>query len=191
MISSDIRSFLSVNITDKEILSGLKTVQGSLDLRAAKLKLVEPENIHFTLRFLGDITLGQKAEIQQCLDQLSFDKFSVGISGVGAFPNVHRPRVIWIGVSENQGQMVSLKMQIDDMLKTTGFSPEKQRFTPHATIARVRYVENREKLAVNLQSLSETVLGQMSVNSVHLMKSTLTPRGPIYEVMWSKHGSQP
>lgn len=188
-ISDRIRSFLSINITDETILSKLKSVQGSIDLSAAKLKLVEVDNIHFTLRFFGDVTLSQKEEIQGCLDELVFEEFSVEISEVGAFPNLHRPRVVWIGVGKNEDRIITLKKRIDDLLKTVGFSPEKKRFTPHATIARIRRVDDREKLTANLQSLSRAELGSMLITSVSLMKSTLTPRGPIYEVMWSKEAT--
>lgn len=184
-----VRAFLSINITNQDLLSRLQHVQGLLDRDAAKLKLVEKDNIHFTLRFFGDVSYSQLDKIETCFNAVRFDEFSIDIRGVGAFPTKRRPRVIWVGVKRNENLMIELKSQFDRLLKSIGYQTEKKDFTPHATIARVRRVLDGNKLSMNLDSLSETDIGMMSVEEFTLMKSTLTPSGPIYEIIWKKRAS--
>lgn len=185
-MSGTIRAFLSINIENHDLLAGLKRLQDQLDKDAAKLKLVEENNIHFTLRFFGDVSYSHVEKIENCLDSVHFDEFTTDVYGVGAFPTNRKPRVIWVGLRENEKLMVELKSQIDECLKTIGHKRERRAYTPHATIARVRRVYDRDRLGMNLDSLSETEIGMMTVNEFTLMKSTLTPSGPIYDVIWRK-----
>jgi 2'-5' RNA ligase len=185
-VTDTVRAFLSINITDSSILTGIRNLQGLLDRKAAKMKLVEEQNIHFTMRFFGDISLSEADSIESCLDSIVFDTFTIDILGVGAFPSKRKPRVIWIGVGKNADSMVALKDQIDGQLEVIGYRRERPPFTPHATIARVRQTFDRDGLESNLDSLPHTSLGVMRVDMLTLMKSTLTPSGPIYESLWNK-----
>ena len=178
------RVFLSVDIEDQSLLSRIKEIQGLLDREAAKLKLVEEENIHFTWRFFGDTPLNTIEEIHTELKKLDFDSFSINISGVSAFPKISRPRVIWIGVGKNTDLMVQLKRETDSLISVLGFKPEKKRFIPHATIARVRSVQNRDSIIHNLESIADESVGTMKIESISMTKSTLTLSGPIYKTLW-------
>jgi 2'-5' RNA ligase len=155
-----------------------------LDTTAAKMKIVEFENIHFTMRFFGDTPLTRVDEIQKCLDRIEIDPFDIEVEGVGSFPNKRRPRIIWIGVSHNASKILDLKNEIDSALVELDYQPEKRKYTPHATIARVRHVKDSNLIVNNLENLANEVIGSMTVVKVKMMKSTLTPSGPIYETLW-------
>ena len=183
-VSSVVRAFLSINIEDQLLLSKIQNIQGTLDLTAAKMKIIKSEDIHFTLRFFGDTPLSRLNQIQACLDRIKIDPFEIEVAGIGSFPNNRRPRIIWIGVTKNASEILKLKNEIDSSLIEIGYQPEKKKYTPHATIARVRYVKDSKRINENLENLAEEVLGEMTVMRVKMMKSTLAPSGPIYECLW-------
>ncbi len=183
-LTNDVRVFLSVDIEDQSLLSRIREIQGLLDREAAKMKLVEEENIHFTWRFFGDTPLNTVDEIHTELEKLDFDSFSIDISGVSAFPKIRNPRVIWIGVGENEDLMVKLKKETDNLISVLGFKPEKKRFIPHATIARVRAVRDRDSMIHNLESVADVSVGTMKIEAISMTQSTLTPSGPIYKTLW-------
>lgn len=178
-----LRVFLSVDIDDETLLDKIVSSQGKLDRDAAKMKLVERENIHFTWRFFGDTPMPKIDEIHSALAGLESASFAIKVEGVGAFPNLRRPRVIWIGVTENAEKMVDLKTKTDNRLVALGYHPEKK-FTPHATIARIRFVKAAGNLTRNLEGLAHESIGSMQVTGIRMTKSTLTQSGPIYETLW-------
>jgi len=179
-----VRAFLSIDIEDHALLSRISQVQQKLNLQGAKMKIVEPNNIHFTMRFFGDIPVTSIDQIQDCLNQIKITPFEINIVGVGAFPNRRKPRVIWIGVADNSHLIIELKSRIDELLREIGYKIEKEKFTPHATIARVRSIKDINRLLENLDELANEPIGNMKVRSVSMKKSTLTPSGPIYETLW-------
>ncbi|MHA1964372.1 MAG: RNA 2',3'-cyclic phosphodiesterase [Candidatus Thorarchaeota archaeon] len=183
-MSTTVRAFLSIDIEDQSLLSQIRNVQQKLDLTAAKMKIVKSENIHFTLHFFGDTLLTRLDQIQMCLDRIEIDPFEIEVVGVGAFPNKRRPRIIWIGVTHNTSRILNLKNEIDSLLKEIDYQPEKRKYTPHATIARVRHVKDSKRIADNLDSLAAEVIGRMVITKISMMKSTLTSSGPIYETLW-------
>ena len=183
-MTESVRAFLSVNIEDDALLSRIAHIQGRLDRDAAKMKLVERENIHYTWRFFGDTPVSKLERIREEMSNLSFQSFTIQVAGVGAFPNIRRPRVIWVGATQNAERMVELKKATDDLLGNVGYPPEKKRFTPHATIARVRFIRDRGRLSSNLESLSSESVGTMTVDGIRMTQSTLTPSGPIYDTLW-------
>ncbi len=178
------RVFLSIDIDDKSLLSKVKSIQSKLDLDSAKMKLVEEQNIHFTWRFFGDTSIEKIDLIHAEMSKIEYPSFEIQIQGVGAFPNRRRPRIIWVGISNGADHMQLLKAETDSLLANVGYKVESQKFTPHATIARVRFVKNKEKLLENLESLELESVGSMKVDAIRLTKSTLTSSGPIYETLW-------
>lgn len=179
-----VRAFLSIDIDEETLLPHIGQIQQRLDPKAAKMKLVEINNIHFTLRFFGDTKLDRISQIKERLEKIEFEPFEIRIAGVGAFPNKRRPRVIWIGVSENGERVCDLKLEIDSLLKDIGYQAEKRKYTPHATIARVRHVKESERMVNSLEELVNESIGTMTVSGFTMKKSTLTPTGPIYDTMW-------
>lgn len=179
-----VRAFLSIDIENQSVLSKIQKIQEKLDLTAAKMKIVRSEDIHFTLRFFGDTPLHRLEQIKACLNRIEIDPFEIEIAGVGSFPNNRKPRIIWIGVTKNASEVLKLKNEIDSSLIEIGYQPEKREYTPHATIARVRFVKDSKQIAGNLGYLVDEVAGTMSVTKIKMMKSTLSPSGPIYETLW-------
>jgi 2'-5' RNA ligase len=184
-VSEIVRAFLSIDIENQALLPLISETQRKLDTSLAKMKLVEIENIHFTLRFFGDTSRTRIDEIESCLSRIKIEPFDVMIHGVGAFPTRRKPRVIWIGATQNANRIRNLKKEIDSYLEELGYRPDKKKFTPHATIARIRYIKDAERLADNLDELIDQPIGLMSVSKFNMKKSTLTPSGPIYETLWS------
>ena len=183
-MSEMVRAFLSIDIENQSVIQQISETQNMLDTNLAKMKLVEIENIHFTLRFLGDTPPAKIDEVESSLSQIKLDPFDIAVHGVGAFPNNRRPRVIWIGVTQNADRIQNLKAEIDSRLKGLGFHPEKKRFTPHATIAQVRFIKDAEGLSRNLGEIMNKPIGTMTVSRFNMKKSTLTPSGAIYETLW-------
>jgi len=189
-LSDSVRAFLSIDIEDKDLLSRINRVQSKLDQDAAKMKLISQENVHFTLKFFGDTDPTRLDEIEESLKDLSFQPFRIGLEGVGVFPALRRPRIIWIGVSNNAERFKKLKKRIDDKIRELGYKPERRKYTPHATIARVRHVKNKRDIVSCIDSLSEVTIGEMIIDSVRMKKSTLTSSGPIYDTLWEVESSR-
>ncbi|MGD2073155.1 MAG: RNA 2',3'-cyclic phosphodiesterase [Candidatus Thorarchaeota archaeon] len=183
-MNEKVRAFLSIDIDDDALLSRIAHIQQKLDLQAGKIKLVKRENIHFTLRFLGDTLVSKLDKIHTELLGIQFSPFTIEITGIGAFPSIRRPRVIWVGVTQNANQIIDLKKEIDDYLGNLGYSPEKRKFHAHATFARVRNVRNRKRMIASLESIANETTGTMTVSNFRMTKSTLTSSGPIYETLW-------
>jgi len=183
-----IRSFIAIELPE-EVRREL--VQLSRELGKAKypfVKWVDMENIHLTLKFLGSIPQGQVAKIAEAMKQAAQGKspFQLEISRLGAFPSVNQPRVIWIGVGGETDRLLELQRDIDTRLVPLGFAPEKQPFVPHLTIGRVREnasPEDKKALGRLLASRGFDSQGRIAVDSIKLMKSQLTPEGPIYSLL--------
>jgi len=183
-MSAVVRTFLSIDIEDQTLISRINEIQQQLNPESAKMKIVERDNIHFTIRFFGDTPTGKIEEMRDCLGRIKIAPFGIKIQGVGAFPNKRRPRVIWIGVTENSQQIIDLKLRADELLTEIGYKMEREKFTPHATIARVRNVKDPNLIVRNLEELADEPIGNMTVKFLSMKKSTLTSSGPIYETLW-------
>lgn len=176
-MSQLIRCFIAVDMKDDDILNKITRVQNLLP--NGSLKLVERENMHFTIRFLGEIEPSLVELIRNSLKSVSFKQFNLHLKGVGAFPSFHKPRVIWIGVSEGTEDLIKLHSMVDAVLKNLRIRLEEEEFTPHLTIARVKY-PNRELPRV-LNELKDEDFGQTVVKAFQFKQSILTSKGPIYK----------
>jgi len=178
-----IRSFIAFDIEDTTVLRNLSKVQDTLVRTGADLKLVKPENVHITLRFLGDITAEMVDQIHGEMEQTQFSPFEVKIKGTGAFPNLRRISVVWAGIRQGANELRAVFDQLEPRLQTLGFKPDFKGFSPHLTIARVRTGRNKEALAEQLNSLGDYEFGSIKAECLRLKKSVLTPQGPIYSVL--------
>jgi 2'-5' RNA ligase len=178
-----IRSFLAFDIDNESILKRMVDVQNLLANAGADLKLVEPKNIHVTLRFLGDITLPMVERIFEEMKKVQFIPFDVKIHGVGAFPNVRYPRILWAGITQGADQLRSVFEQLEPRLRGLGFAPDSKGFSPHLTIARVRSGRNKAELANFIGDNVNYEFGVLRAGCLRLKRSDLTPRGPIYSTL--------
>ena len=183
MSEDQVRSFISIDLEDQQVLSRVVSILSSLQALGGDLKPVERENIHLTLKFLGNVSTARLAEVKSSLLQLAFPSFSVEIKGAGAFPNLNRMNVIWVGVSEGWSQVEQIYEQVEKLLSSLGFKRENRPFSPHITIARVRSSRKRDEIANFLRRLSDETFGTISVDNVRLKQSILSSSGPKYSTL--------
>jgi len=123
-VAEGIRSFIAFDIDSESVLRRITEVQVMLTKTGADVKLVEPKNIHMTLRFLGNITSGTVEKIFEEMKKVQFVPFDVRLHGVGAFPNPRYPRVVWAGITQGADQLRSIFEQLEPKLLRLGFAPE-------------------------------------------------------------------
>lgn len=182
-VAEGIRSFIAFDIDSESVLKRMTEVQTMLTKTGADLKLVEPKNIHMTLRFLGNITPSTVEKIFEEMKKVQFTPFDIRLHGVGAFPNPRYPRVVWAGITQGADQLRSIFEQLEPKLLGLGFAPDPKGFSPHLTIARVRSGRNRVELAKCLSENENCEFGVIDAKCLKLKRSDLTPRGPIYSTL--------
>ncbi len=182
-MSESIRSFLAFDIESEAVRKRLAAVQNLLAQTGADLKLVEPQNIHITVRFLGDITPATAEKIFEAMQQVQFTPFNVQIKSLGAFPDLRYPRVVWAGITEGVDQLKTVFSQLEPRLRSLGFTPDPKGFSPHLTIARVKTGRNKAQLADFVAKNANYDFGTIKAECLRLKKSDLTPRGPIYSTL--------
>jgi 2'-5' RNA ligase len=182
-MSEYVRAFLAFEIEKPDVKKKLTDSQKGVLQTGADVKLVEPENIHMTIRFLGDITLKIADKIFEEMQKVQFVPFNVHISGLGAFPNLNYPRVLWSGIAEGADQLKNVFNQLEPRLQSLGFQPDPKGFSPHLTIARVRTGRNKQQLADFMTENTKYDFGTVKAQCLRLKRSELTPSGPIYSTL--------
>lgn len=181
------RTFIALELP-KEIKDSLADIQEQLRASAADVKWVKPENIHLTLKFLGDINEQQLTQIISILEEIGRDKlsFDISLSTLGAFPKITFPRVIWVGIDKGDNETQDIAQVLEEKIAKVGIPREDRPFSSHITIGRLRSGLNREKLTKNLEGLQKNFgkyKKEFLVTKITLFKSTLVPSGPIYETL--------
>lgn len=180
VMSEKIRAFIAFDIDDELVLRRLLEVQGMLANTGADLKLVKPQNIHVTLRFLGNVPFNMVDLIYEEMKGVTFASFNVDIKGLGAFPSLRRTRVVWAGIRKGAEELSNIFNQLEPRVRGLGFKPDSKGFTPHLTIARVRTARRKTELVRCIQDLKDYEFGTLKAGRIKLKKSVLTSRGPIY-----------
>ncbi len=178
-----LRSFIAFDIEEEAVLRNISNVQERLIRTGAGLRLIKPENIHITLRFLGDISITQVDDIHQEMEKISFVPFDIEIKGLGAFPNMRRIRVIWAGIHRGIDELRGIFYQLESGLRNLGFKPDPKGFSPHLTIARVKSGRNRDQLTRLIREFEDYEFGLVKAQCLRLKRSVLTSQGPIYSVL--------
>ena len=178
-----VRCFVAVECNDEQVLRGLRDVGGRLKVTGADLKLVETENVHLTLKFLGEIPESRAREVSEVVREMSFQPFSFKVEEVGVFPSTSRPNVVWAGITEGVSELAKIFDELDAKLSRLGFERERRRFSPHLTICRVRSGRNRAQLVGVIAELREMVFGYVNVDRIVLKRSVLTRQGPVYSTL--------
>ena len=176
-----IRSFLAIELP-KPILKKIEEVQGDLRSAHADVRWVSPEKIHLTLKFFGNIEESRIDPIFKSIEEPIRDTlpFSLEVRGVGAFPHLKNPRVIWIGLVDEGEVLTSFQKEIENQLGRIGFRPEDRPFHPHLTLGRMKSSRGKEELVGRIERHSEEEFGDIHVERVILFRSELRPSGPIY-----------
>jgi 2'-5' RNA ligase len=178
-----IRSFLAFDIENDDVRKRLSSAQSLLVQTSADLKLVETENIHVTMRFLDDIAPSMVDKIFEEMKKLRFTPFIVQIKGLGVFPSLNYPRVVWAGITEGADQLRNVFSQLEPRLHGLGFAPDQRGFSPHLTIARVRSGRNKAQLADFITKRAGYDFGTIKAECLRLKQSVLSPKGPGYSTL--------
>ena len=178
-----IRSFIAFDIDNETVLRKMTGAQNLLIKTGADLKLVKPENIHITVRFLGNITPPMVEKIFEEMKKVQFTAFDVKILGIGAFPHLRYPRVVWVGITEGADQVRSVFSQLEPRLRELGFAPDSKGFSPHLTVARVNSGRNKVELVKCISENANCEFGMVRAECLRLKRSDLTPKGPIYSTL--------
>lgn len=178
-----LRAFIAIELND-QIRNELTRIQDALKKSEADVKWVRPENLHLTLKFLGQITNTKVEKIGQVMQNSSapFKPSSLKLGALGAFPKITYPRVIWVSLSSQEEQLMKLAQDLETGLVSLKFPKEKRDFKSHITLGRIRSSKNRNKLTELLTQV-KVEQKQMFLESVSLFKSTLSCVGPHYECL--------
>jgi len=187
-MSETIRSFVAFDIDNELVVRRLSEVQGMLVNTGANLKLVKPQNIHVTMRFLGNISPPMVDLIHEEMKQISFTPFEIELRGLGAFPSLRYARVVWAGIRKGADELVNVFNQLESRLRRLGFKPDRKGFSPHLTIARVRTGRHKAELVKCVDDLADYEFGVIKADCLRLKKSVLTPKGPIYTTLREVRG---
>ena len=175
------RAFIAVELPP-EVKKNIAGLVGDLKRIDAPVKWVEPENLHITLKFLGEV---EESKIEKLIALVSSavagtGSFNVKFEGIGKYP-----RVIWVGTGQGAEELCKIASAVEKNLAKAGYQKEEREFKPHITIGRVKDQSQGEKgvdeLKEKIRSLKDPKFGAGMVDRILVMQSTLTPNGPIYE----------
>jgi 2'-5' RNA ligase len=179
------RLFFGVPVNE-DVRSRVEALQARLRRCGEKVKWVEPENLHFTLRFVGEVLDRDAEVVARAGEGLAEGSMPVGVrlQGVGAFPSPRRARVVWVKLTQGGDSLARISRGLDARLEAAlALPPEPRGFTPHLTIGRVKVPMSGSALGQAIEELREEDLGGFTAEAFMLYHSTLTPQGPVYRVL--------
>jgi 2'-5' RNA ligase len=168
------RVFIAIEISNEEILKRIQTLQKNLEIDAKPTKI---DQIHFTLQFLGEINEKKCEKVKDVLKEISFHQFELSLKGIGGFPKLNNPRVIWIGTDKGGQKLSQIAKEIGMKLTILGFKEDKK-FKPHLTIFRIK--KEIGDISSSMQEYETAEFGSETVSKIKLKKSVLSPEGPEY-----------
>ncbi len=178
--SKTVRSFLAIELAE-DLVPKILDVQKEFKKTNTNIKYVSSQNMHFTLKFFGNIDEEMIEAIGQAVEKVikDYSSFDLNIRNCGCFPNKNVIKVLWLGLEEGS-PITSLQKDLDKEFRKLGFKKERN-FISHLTIGRVKSPKNKKEIRETIEKLEDIEIGQMNVSRICLKKSTLTPQGPIYE----------
>ena len=169
------RLFVAVEIDNSQILQKIKSMQESFPFKAKPVRI---DQIHFTLKFLGEIDETKCEDVKKVLNGVAFSQFEISLKGVGGFPNLRNPRVVWVGVEKKgEEKLIALANEVEMKLTTLGFQKDKKS-KPHLTIFRVK--KKIDDISSVMKGFESMNFGTEIVSKIKLKKSVLSPKGPEY-----------
>jgi 2'-5' RNA ligase len=179
-----IRTFIAVD-PGKAIRDRLVALQGTLARSGTEVKWVEPENLHVTLLFLGEVGDRQVPDICRLVAEGTgkHPAFAMSVETAGCFPNLRRPRIVWAGVGEGSQPLCAVHDDLEAPLADLGYRREERRYTPHITLGRVKSDPATDQLSAALAQQTRWKGGEKRVTEILVMGSELTPQGPVYTVL--------
>ena len=178
------RAFIGIGLSD-DARAALARLQGKLGESGADVKWAAPALLHVTLKFLDEITEAQRQSVETLLRRLAEGEqvFTLGLAGVGAFPSVRAPRVVWVGLSEGRDALARIAATIETGGRAIGVRREERPFSPHLTLGRVRSPRSLAALTQRLGAIEWPPPPPWRVASLRLYHSVLGSGGPTYTVL--------
>lgn len=170
------RLFIAIGIPE-DVKDYMAKIQEKIYINSNKIRFVKKEQIHLTLKFLGEVQPDVAEEIKKNLKKITFAPFTVYLGEIGVFPSESYIRVIWVGLKPEK-PILELQKNIDEQLKKL-FKKEKN-FKAHVTLARVKYIKDKDNFINKLKN-TKIENKKIDINNFKLIKSTLTSEGPVYE----------
>ena len=181
--SAMVRTFISIDFNNEELVSNVIRIQQQLGELEAKLKFVNPKILHGTLEFIGEISSAQIDQISNMLDEIKFSKFNLAVEQPGLLPNEKYIRVIYCSIVGDIDSLKETQKDIRSRLRNLGYKIDNRPFKPHLTIARVKSIQNKSELIKVISNLSDFICGEQEIDSIKLKKSILSPQGPEYSTL--------
>lgn len=185
MENSKIRSFIGIKL-ENNIKTPILTVQSAFKDLDCKIKFVSADNIHITLKFIGDIELDHLSALNDIIKNIcdNYSPIEISLSDVGVFPTPSFPKVLWVGFTDKDKIALNISNQLNDELRSFGIEKENRNFTPHITIGYIKSLKNKQKIIETIKGIPKfSESANYNINNITLFKSTLTKTGPIYEVL--------
>lgn len=172
-----VRSFIAIELP-KTVKSALAELQIEFKKCGTDVRWVKPDNIHLTLKFLGSIDEKNVDNIVEIIKEICnrYNMFTLEVKGIGVFPNIRSPRVLWVSINGNS-VLAELQREIEDGMASLGFESESRRFTPHLTLGRFRSSIGKEGFLEAIKLHGKDSFGSINVKYISLMRSDLNPAG--------------
>ena len=180
-MSKTIRTFIAIEIPGN-IISKIRELQEGIKVYGLKIRWVRSENIHLTLKFLGDVEAVKIVEIAETISKTAegYTPISLKAKGIGVFPSIKRPNVLWVGLTGQLESLVRLQKALDENLKELGFPGEKRPFKGHLTMGRIKAKIDVKKFGDALMAFSSFKSETFTADQIVLYKSELKPSGAVY-----------
>lgn len=182
------RTFIAVRPPDPlchhiaETVRGRRRPAGTGRMAVDGVRWLPPSNLHYTVKFLGELSETRLPEMEAVLDAVAarHAPFDASLLGAGCFPGAHRPRILWVGMGEGAAALTALARDVERAVEPLGWAPERRGFEPHLTVGRIKRPGPRSDAADWIQALAGIPLGDFRVAGMILFKSLLRPQGPLY-----------
>jgi len=180
-MSDTLRTFIAIPLPEN-VISFISGIQERVKAYGFKASWSRPEGIHLTLKFLGDIDSGDAEIAGEAMSQAVKESLplSLAAKGLGVFPGIKRPRVIWVGLKGDTFPLIELQKKIEEHLKAAGFPKEDRPFRGHLTLARIKGETDPKKLAEAMKKFGEAESETFTADQVVLFRSELKPSGAVY-----------
>ncbi|MBI5778405.1 MAG: RNA 2',3'-cyclic phosphodiesterase [Planctomycetes bacterium] len=174
------RLFIAITL-EKAMRKKLAAVQSELQKAQPDIKLVEPDNIHLTLRFLGEVAEEQLPELTKAISIVeNYPVFELGLNGIGAFPVERHPKVVWVRGVDAGNTLDQMYTALEQELLNIDFQPDDHKFSAHITLGRNKSPKYNNEFRNLMNEYAVEDFGRQPVTKVSLLRSNLTPAGPIY-----------
>ncbi|MBN1187503.1 MAG: RNA 2',3'-cyclic phosphodiesterase [Bacteroidales bacterium] len=177
------RTFIAIDIPANNFIStAFNEVKASL--RHQKIKWTDAQLFHLTLKFLGDTENSIIPSIIESLKSITknVSALKINLQGAGVFQNYRNPKVIWLGIKENEN-LISLQVAIDKEIQKFGYEAEQRKFSPHLTLGRIKWMNDTTELKKVIEKYKGADFGEFLIDQVIFYESILTPSGPIYKTL--------